>query len=134
KQIITIRYAGLNSMGTALIKYTQSWLDEKGYKVDLAGYDQRGLPEKIVEAAATKTYLADMLQIGPNESIGLKAAGFIREVPNDVLGIVSWDEVVPIFRNLLGYKGKIYALPYDGDAHNMAFSGDIFKDADHQAK
>jgi multiple sugar transport system substrate-binding protein len=129
-----IRYAGLNSMGTALIKYTQDWLDSKNYQVDLAGYDQQGLPEKIVEAAATHTYLADMLQIGPNESIGLKAAGFIREVPTEVLAIVSWDEVVPLFRGLLGYKGKVYALPYDGDCHNAAFRGDIFKDANHQAK
>ena len=134
KEQVVLRYAGLTSMGESLIKWTKDWLDAKNYKVELSAYDQQSLPEKIVQAAATRTYIADMIQIGPNESIGLKAAGYVKEVPTDVLKTVSWDEVAPIFRRLLGYKGKIYALPYDGDAHSAAFRGDVFADADNQAK
>ena len=44
------------------------------------------------------------------------------------------DEVLPIFSRLLGYGGKIYALPYDGDDHMMAFRGDLFSDTENQSK
>jgi multiple sugar transport system substrate-binding protein len=130
----TIRYAGLTSMGQSLVQYTKDWLDEQGITVQLSAYDQQGLPTKIVEAAATHTYLADLVQLGPNESIALKSQGYLDEVPASVLGQVSMEEVLPIFSRLLGYNGKIYALPYDGDDHMMAFRGDLFADPDNQAK
>jgi multiple sugar transport system substrate-binding protein len=130
----TIRYAGLTSMGQTLVDSTKDWLDQQGITVQLAAYDQQGLPTKIVEAAATHTYLADLVQLGPNESIALKAQGYLDEVPASVLANVSMDEVLPIFSRLLGYGGKIYALPYDGDDHMMAFRGDVFSDPEHQSK
>ena len=121
-------------MGQTLVDSTKDWLDEHGITVQLAAYDQQGLPTKIVEAAATHTYLADLVQLGPNESIALKAQGYLDEVPASVLSQVSIDEVLPIFSRLLGYNGKIYALPYDGDDHFMAFRGDLFADPDNQQK
>src|SRR5919202_2639240 len=124
---VTIRYAGLTSMGQTLVDSTKDWLGDQGIKVQLAAYDQQGLPTKIVEAAATHTYLADLVQLGPNESIALKAQGYLDEVPASVLNQVSMEEVLPIFSRLLGYGGKIYALPYDGDDHFMAFRGDLFR-------
>jgi multiple sugar transport system substrate-binding protein len=130
----TIRYAGLTSMGQTLVSSTKDWLDDQGITVQLAAYDQQGLPTKIVEAAATHTYLADLVQLGPNESIALKAQGYLDEVPASVLAQVSMDEVLPIFSRLLGYNGKIYALPYDGDDHMMAFRGDLFADPENQSK
>ncbi len=129
----TIRYAGLTSMGQALVQYTKDWLDDQGITVNLSAYDQQGLPTKIVEAAATHTYLADLVQLGPNESIALKSQGYLDEVPQSVLSQVSMDEVLPIFSRLLGYGGKIYALPYDGDDHFMAFRGDLFADPQNQS-
>jgi multiple sugar transport system substrate-binding protein len=54
-------------------------------------------------------------------------------VPASVLSQVSMDEVLPIFSRLLGYGGKIYALPYDGDDHMMAFRGDLFSDPQNQS-
>ena len=131
---VTIRYAGLTSMGQTLVDSTKDWLDDQGIKVQLAAYDQQGLPTKIVEAAATHTYLADLVQLGPNESIALKAQGYLDEVPANVLNQVSMEEVLPIFSRLLGYNGKIYALPYDGDDHMMAFRGDLFADPENQSK
>jgi multiple sugar transport system substrate-binding protein len=131
---VTIRYAGLTSMGQTLVDSTKDWLDDQGIKVQLAAYDQQGLPTKIVEAAATHTYLADLVQLGPNESIALKSQGYLEEVPASVLAQVSMEEVLPIFSRLLGYGGKIYALPYDGDDHMMAFRGDVFADPEHQSK
>jgi multiple sugar transport system substrate-binding protein len=130
----TIRYAGLTSMGSSLVQYSQDWLDQQGITVQLSAFDQQGLPTKIVEAAATHTYLADLVQLGPNESIALKSQGYLDEVPASVLAQVSMDEVLPIFSRLLGYGGKIYALPYDGDDHMMAFRGDLFSDPQNQAK
>jgi len=130
----TIRYAGLTSMGQSLVQYTKDWLDDQGITVQLSAYDQQGLPQKIVEAAATHTYLADLVQLGPNESIALKSQGYLDEVPASVLSQLSMDEVLPIFSRLLGYNGKIYALPYDGDDHMMAFRGDLFSNPDNQAK
>jgi multiple sugar transport system substrate-binding protein len=129
-----IRYAGLTSMGSALVQYTKDWLDDQGITVQLSAYDQQGLPTKIVEAAATHTYLADLVQLGPNESIALKSQGYLDEVPASVLSKVGMEEVLPIFSRLLGYGGKIYALPYDGDDHMMAFRGDLFSDPDNQSK
>jgi len=115
-------------MGSALTQYTQDWLDEQGITVQLSAYGQQDLPTKIVEAAATHTYVADLVQLGPNESIALKSQGYLDEVPASVLAKVGMDEVLPIFSRLLGYGGKIYALPYDGDDHMMAFRGDLFAD------
>ena len=92
-------------MGQTLVDSTKDWLDSQGITVQLAAYDQQGLPTKIVEAAATHTYLADLVQLGPNESIALKAQGYLDEVPASVLSQVSIDEVLPIFSRLLGYGG-----------------------------
>lgn len=121
-------------MGSALTQYTQDWLDEQGITVQLSAYGQQDLPTKIVEAAATHTYVADLVQLGPNESIALKSQGYLDEVPASVLAKVGMDEVLPIFSRLLGFGGKIYALPYDGDDHMMAFRGDLFADPENQSK
>jgi multiple sugar transport system substrate-binding protein len=132
-QAVTIRYAGLTSMGQAVIKYTKDWLDSNQITVQLSTYDWQSLPRKVVEAAATRTYLADLIQLGPNESIALKAGGQIEEVPSDVQAQTSLETVLPIYRRLLSYNGKVMALPYDGANHFMAFRADLFKNADYQA-
>lgn len=131
-QGVTIKYAGLTSMGQAVVQYTKDWLDANQIKVQLFAYDQQSLPQKAVEAAATHTYLADLVQLGPNESISLKAADLMEEVPKEILAQTSFETVLPIFSRLLSYKGKVLALPYDGDDHFQAFRADLFKNADYQ--
>lgn len=120
-------------MGQAVIQYTKDWLDANQIKVQLSAYDQQSLPQKVVEAAATHTYLADLVQLGPNESIALKVGGQIEEVPSDIQAQTSMETVIPIYRRLLSYKGKVLALPYDGDNHFQAFRADLFANSDYQS-
>lgn len=46
----------------------------------------------------------------------------------------AWDDIIPTIRELfLKWGGKIYALPYDGDAHILYYRKDLFNDPTEKA-
>lgn len=130
-----LRYAGLGAMGQAVEARGKPWLDSQGVKLNRAEFGQQELEEKILQAMATNTYLADLIQFNANSAGDVMGGGFLLEVSQDVKKSVDMDDVLPLYRDrILSWDGKQYALPYDGDKHMLAFLGDLFADKENQTQ
>ena len=125
-QPITIRYAGLESMGSRVEIFLQPWLEEKGVTLERGSFGQQELTDKIMQSVATDTFLADVFQFESNARADVIGARALQEVPEFVLEAIDIDDVLPSIRSTLTWEGKIYALPYDGDIHYYAFRKDLF--------
>jgi multiple sugar transport system substrate-binding protein len=122
-------------MGAAVEQYAKPWLDETGAKMERGEFGQQELEDKVMQSMAANVHLADAFQFNSNSSGDVMGGGYLLEVPKEVQTAVDWADVLPIFRErILSWKGKVFALPYDGDTHNMAFRRDLFVDADNQTK
>ena len=128
KEAVTIRYAGLESMGSALEKFIKPYLDEHGVKFERGSFGQQELTDKIMQSVATDTYLADVFQFESNARADVIGAKALLEVPDFVQEKVQIDDVLPSIRKTLTWEGKLYALPYDGDIHYASFRKDLFAD------
>jgi len=130
-----LRYAGLGSMGEAVEKMGGPWMAERGVKMNRGAFGQQELEEKILQAMATNSYFVDLVQFNSNSSGDVMGGGWLLEVPKEIKSLVDMEDVFPLYRDrLLSWQGKQYALPYDGDKHMHVFRGDLFADADNQAK
>lgn len=125
---VTIRYAGLESMGSAVENFLKPYLEEKGIKLERGSFGQQELTDKIMQSVATGTYLADIYQFESNARADVIGAKAILEVPEEVQAAVKIDDVLPGILKTLTWEGKIYALPYDGDIHYYSFRKDLFGD------
>jgi multiple sugar transport system substrate-binding protein len=125
---ITIRYAGLEYMGSQVETFLQPWLEENGVTLERGSFGQQELTDKIMQSVATDTFLADVFQFESNARADVIGARALQEVPEFVLEAVDIDDVLPSIRSTLTWEGKIYALPYDGDIHYYAFRKDLFAD------
>jgi multiple sugar transport system substrate-binding protein len=134
KASVTIRYVGLDSMGTAMEKFIQPWLQETGNKFERGVLGQQELEDKVLQAVATKTHLADMIQFNSNARGDVIGAGALLPIPDNVLEAVKIDDVLPSIVRTVTWEGKIYALPYDGDIHYYGFRKDLFADAEINGK
>ncbi len=130
-----LRYAGLGTMGEALENQAKPWLESHGVKFVRAQFGQQELEEKILQAMATNTYLADLIQFNANSAGDVMGGGFLLEVSPETKKAVDMDDVLPLYRDrILSWQGKQYALPYDGDKHMLAFLGDLFANQENRAK
>lgn len=125
---VTIRYAGLESMGSAVENFLKPYLEEKGITLERGSFGQQELTDKIMQAVATGTYLADIYQFESNARADVIGAKAILEVPEEVQAAVNIDDVLPGILKTLTWEGKVYALPYDGDIHYYSFRKDLFAD------
>lgn len=126
---VTIRYAGLESMGASVENFLKPYIEEKGITLERGSFGQQELPDKIMQSVATGTYLADVFQFESNTRADVIGAKALLEVPELVQEAINIDDVLPGVRKTLTWEGKIYALPYDGDIHYYSFRKDLFGDS-----
>ncbi len=127
---VTIRYAGLESMGARVEEFLAPWIGEKGYAWERGSFGQQELEDKIMQSVATDTYLADVFQFPSNARADVIAANALMEVPQEVQDEIDWDDILPNIVRTLTWEGKAYALPYDGDVHYYAFRKDLFANSE----
>lgn len=125
---VTIRYAGLESMGAYVEEYLQPWLEENDVTLERGAFGQQELTDKIMQSVATETYLADVFQFPSNARADVIGANALMEVPDHVLEAIDVDDILPSAQNTLQWDGRYFALPYDGDIHYYAFRKDLFAD------
>ena len=134
KAPVTIRFAGLESMGTAAQKRTKEWCDENKITLELGAFGQQEITDKVMQSVATSTYLADIVQFESNTRADVIGNNALMEVPADVQAKINLSNVLPGIMKTLSWNGKIYALPYDGDIHYQYFRKDLFANADINKK
>ena len=127
---VTIRYAGLESMGARVEEFLGPWIEEQGYTWERGSFGQQELTDKIMQSVATNTYLADVFQFPSNARADVIAAKALMPVPEEVQDEIDWDDILPSIIRTLSWEGTPYALPYDGDVHYYAFRKDLLADAE----
>ena len=127
---IVIRYAGLESMGAAVERFLQPFIEERNITWERGSFGQQELTDKIMQSVATDTYLADMFQFPSPARADVIGAKAIQPIPDLVLSNIDWDDVLPSMQSTLSWEGSVYALPYDGDIHYYAFRKDLFADSE----
>jgi multiple sugar transport system substrate-binding protein len=131
---VTIRYAGLPSMGARVEEFVQPWLEETGNKLERGVFGQQELTDKIMQAVATGTHLADVVQLPSNARGDVISRGALLEIPDDVQQAVEIDDVMPSIKRTISWEGKVYAFPYDGDIHYYSFRKDLMADSEISGK
>jgi multiple sugar transport system substrate-binding protein len=130
QEAVTIRYAGLEFMGSTVEGFLAPYFAEKGYKWERGSFGQQELEDKIMQSVATDTYLADIFQFPSNARADVIAAKALMEVPQELQDAIDWDDILPSIVRTLTWEGTAYALPYDGDIHYYSFRKDLFEDAE----
>ena len=131
----TLTVAGMSWMWEGTKPMYKEFLEETGIQLEIAAFGQQEIEDKLMQAVATDTYLADLLAVLSNDSSDVWGSGFCTPVPEEVLTDpeMGWDDVLPIYKEkVLDYQGKIYGMPFDGDTHHLMFLHTILDDADNQ--
>ena len=132
---VTVRYAGLESMGSRIEEFIQPWLEETGNKFERGVFGQQELTDKIMQSVATGTHLSDVLQFPSNARGDIIGAGALLPISEIMLENIDFEEdVLPSIKRTVSWEGKVYALPYDGDIHYLAFRKDLFADPENNSK
>jgi multiple sugar transport system substrate-binding protein len=133
----TLTVAGMSWMWEGTQPLYEQFLDETGIKLEIAAFGQQEIEDKLMQAVATDTYLADLLAVLSNDSSDVWGSGFCAAVPEEVRTdpAMAWDDVLPIYRDkVLDYFGEVYGMPFDGDTHHLMFIHTLLDDPDNQAR
>ncbi|MCC7209147.1 MAG: extracellular solute-binding protein [Anaerolineae bacterium] len=134
QQPVTIRYIGRPGMTEPVEEQLKPWLEQTGHKLEIAQFGMQEISDKIMQSAATGTYLADVYQFPSQIRADVINAGALAEIPQAVLDAVQFDDILPVFARTLKWDGKVYALPYDGDIHYVNYRKDLFSDPELSAR
>ena len=133
----TLTVAGMSWMWESTKPMYEEFLGETGIKVDVASFGQQEIEDKLMQAVATDTFLADLIAVLSNDSADVWGSGFCAPVPQEIVDDpeMVWDDVLPIYREkVLDYQGQIFGMPFDGDTHHLMFLHTLLDDPDNQSK
>ena len=133
----TLTVAGMAWMWEATAPLYEQFLEETGITLEIAAFGQQEIEDKLMQAVATDTFLADLIAVLSNDSADVWGSGFCAPVPAEIIAdeAMAWDDVLPIYREkVLDYKGEIFGMPFDGDTHHLMFLHTLMDDADNQSK
>ena len=132
---VTLKYAAIASMGAGVEQILTPWLEETGLKIERGQFEQQEITDKLMQAMATNTHLADVVQFESNSAGDIMGSGFLLELPKEARDKLDWDDIAPAYRDrLLTWNGKAYASPFDGDTHHLVFRRDLAEDPANQQK
>jgi multiple sugar transport system substrate-binding protein len=115
--------------------HAKEWERRTGGKIQIAGYPSADLFDKIRSAIITGTAAFDVIFYSSGWAADIMGSGYLREVPQDIIARMDWNDIVPIYRErLLTWAGKTYSLPYDGDLHMYYYRKDLLQDANNTKK
>lgn len=131
---ITVIVAGPDPgvRGMELVK--QKWEDETGGKVEILPVPFGEMLDKFRTSMSTNTYLADIFMMPADLGGDAFGGGYVYEVPDYVKDTMNWDDILPAYKQVLMWGGKLYGAPWDADVLTMYYRKDIIDDPNNQAK
>jgi multiple sugar transport system substrate-binding protein len=132
--VMGIGLSGTSHLGNYASK-TPKWEQATGNKVKYIDvpFDQIFDKFRTSQAAGTADY--DVMYGAATWEGDVFAGGLAVEVDKDVKTKLEWDDVMPMFKDVLHHwAGKTYGVPIDGDTHHLNYRLDAFNDADNKAK
>ncbi len=110
------------------------WEEMTGATVEVQTLAFGDLYEKIRSSFETGVHAFDIIIWAPNWAGDIVGPGYVLEVPEEVKAKMDWEDIVSVYRErLLTWGGRLYALPYDLEAHMLYFRQDILEDPDNMA-
>ncbi len=120
-----------------VLMHYKEWEEKTGGKVKIVTFPYGDLYEKLITSFITGTHSFDVIIYASDWSGDIMGPGYVMEVPKDpeIDKLVDWNDVVPLYRNrLLGWAGKRYAFPYDGDCHMIYYRKDLVENPEYRKK
>ena len=116
-----------------LDKYREVWEKKTGAKVEVQTFAFGDLFQKIRTAFVSGANPFDLLVYASDWAGDIMGSGYVIEVPKKIQDQMGYKNLIPAYRErILSWGGKIYGLPYDGDAHMMYYRRDLLTDSKYQ--
>ncbi len=114
--------------------FWKQWGDKTGGTVEVQTFAFGDLFEKIRTGYLSGASPFDIIIYASDWAGDIMGPGYVLEVPQKVQDQVGYGYLIPTYRDrILAWGGKAYALPYDGDAHNVYYRRDLLTDPKNQA-
>ena len=105
--------------------------EEDGRSVEVQTFPFGDLFQKIRTAFVSGANPFDVLVYASDWAGDIMGSGYVIEVPKKVQDQVGYKNLIPAYRErILSWGGKIYGMPYDGDAHMVYYRRDLLTDAE----
>ncbi len=115
--------------------FWQQWGAKTGGTVELQEFPFGDLFEKIRTGFISGASPFDIIIYASDWAGDIMGPGYVLEVPQKVQDQVGYGYLIPTYRDrILSWGGKVYGLPYDGDAHMMYYRRDLLTDPKWQAE
>lgn len=117
----------------------KEWGAKTGGTVEVQTFSFGDLFEKIRAGYVSGASPFDIIVFASDWAGDIMGAGYVLEVPQKVQDQIGYKYLIPSYRDrILSWGGKVFATPYDGDAHNVYLRKDLLTDpknmADFKAK
>ncbi len=112
----------------------KQWGDKTGGTVEVQTFAFGDLFEKIRTGFVSGANPFDIIIYASDWAGDIMGAGYVLEVPQNIQDQMGYQYLIPTYRDrILSWGGKLYGLPYDGDAHMMYYRQDLLTDPQYQA-
>jgi len=114
----------------AIEDFKQRMLSEKNLEVEveLITRPHKGYRDTLVADFAAGT-VGDVVWVGAEEIPGLADAGLLLDLTPYVEKWDRWEEFYPVAKELVTYKGKVYAVPFETAPIVIFYRIDLFEKA-----
>lgn len=134
QKIVVVTQTG-RSIGGPVEDFGPEWETKTGNTVQLQQFAFGELFEKIITAMETGSGDYDVLIFPADWAGDFMDKGYLEPIPKEILDSIDSDDVIPLYaERLTAWGGKIYALPYDGDAHMMYYRKDLINNPQYSAE
>ena len=115
--------------------FWQEWGAKTGGTVEVQEFPFGDLFEKIRTGYLSGASPFDIIVYASDWAGDIMGPGYVLEVPQAVQDQIGYAYLIPTYRDrILQWGGKVYAMPYDGDAHNVYYRRDLLTNADLNAE
>ncbi|NEQ35449.1 MAG: extracellular solute-binding protein [Okeania sp. SIO3I5] len=130
---ITITVATLGgSIGGGVERRAREFEQLTGAKINIIKLPLKDTFPSIQQQFVNKTNKYDVVVFLPKWMTDFVKPGYLENLTARVKADsqLEWDDIAPFFRNFTAtYKGKIYAIPIDGDFHMVYYRTDLLEEA-----
>jgi len=115
--------------------FWKEWGDKTGGTVEVQEFPFGDLFEKIRTGYLSGASPFDIIIYASDWAGDIMGPGYVLEVPKEIQDQVGYGYLIPTYRDrILAWGGTVWALPYDGDAHNVYYRNDLLTDPDLNAE
>ncbi|OCQ94701.1 ABC transporter substrate-binding protein [Oscillatoriales cyanobacterium USR001] len=130
---ITITVAALDKpIGYGVERRAREFEKLTGAKINMATFPQKEVFPSMQREFANKTNKYDIVIFSPQWMADFVKPGYLEDLTTRVKADsqLQWDDIAPFFKDFTAtYKGKVYAVPIDGDFHMVYYRTDLLEKA-----